>query len=654
MSHIKFKGRILFLSDDPDKIARQFAGTDFITDEARPLRDDISTDEITPIPSLVHYDQEIANHAHIGFETAGQQPISVGAISGGGFSVIVGGKRYGKGSSREHSPLAERRAGIHLIIAESFERLYRQNADNLGLFTCTDFGLIDRIRAGEEIPLSDLLAGREPLAQKILTAGGLLTFGSTTLTAHQPTCPDHELSETPKTLVQKIIERHAVDAGSIQWTQSAAGLQPGTAGFVKPAWRYFHDIYSAMCAHMLHETFGEPLTLYDPATIISFEDHYSYAHRPEVNAKVDRMPGIRRMSDGHREFVSRYGLLDYGYLPDSEGSAGISHAVMAEYHALPGQLIAGTDSHTPHNGAVGALAYGVGSTDMANAMMIGLTRITVPETIRVDIRGPMADGIMAKDIVLHLLADPYVREGGGIGKVFEFSGDAIGVLSIDERATLTNMTAELGGLSGIVAPDNETVRFLKERRGIDFTIEPWMASDPGCDYDHEMTIDCRVLKPMLARPGDPGNGVSINNLSENIKIGIAYGGSCTAGKRADFDAYHAVLKWAADRGLRVPAEVTFYLQFGTIQVRDYCLDQGYLEAFQKVGADILQPACGACAGCGPGLSTDANDVTISAINRNFPGRSGPGKVWLASPLTVAASAIAGEILSFDDLKSRHS
>ncbi len=642
MSSLSFPGRVLFLSDDPTKIARQLAGEELSAAEAAPLRDDISTDEITPIPTLVHYDDEIGRYAHVGFETAGQRPIGPGAVRDGGFAVIVGGKRYGKGSSREHSPLAERRAGIKLIVAESFERLYRQNADNLGLFTSTDFSLIERIRAGEAIDVEELVRGRDELAADILRAGGLLAYGKTlTLEATAPAAPPAR----PMTLAEKIIARRM--AGG-----EPALPAPGTGIFVRPDWRYFHDIYTAMCGYMLHETFGRPLTLFEVTSIVSFEDHYSYAHRPEVHANGDRMAGIKRMSDGHREFVRAYGIHDYGYLEGEEGSEGISHAVMAEMHALPGQLIVGTDSHTPHVGALGCLAYGIGSTDMSNALVSGLARLTVPETLRIELKGALAPGVMAKDVVLHLLADPRVRSGGGIGRVFEFAGPAIAGLSIDERATLTNMTAEMGGLTGIVEPDAETRRFLKERRGVDVEIESWMRSDPGARYVDVIEIDCSALAPMLARPGDPGNGVPLAALGVRVAVDLAYAGSCTAGKRADFDAYHAVLGWAAAKGLRIPPHVRFYLQFGTTAVRDYCRDRGYMEAFEKVGAIIMQPACGACAGCGPGMSTSVDQVTISAINRNFPGRSGPGKVWLASPATVAASAVAGEIVSFEDLQAR--
>jgi 3-isopropylmalate/(R)-2-methylmalate dehydratase large subunit len=365
------------------------------------------------------------------------------------------------------------------------------------------------------------------------------------------------------------------------------------------------------------------------------------------------------LSRAHRAFVERFGLTHHGYLQELDagdvgntGSQGISHALVAERYALPGQLVVGTDSHTTHSGALGCVAFGVGTTDMANAFVTGAVRLTMPPSLRVELRGPLPAGITAKDVVLHLLALPSMRAGEGVGRVFEFGGSAVRAMSVDERATLTNMVAELGGFTGIVAPDDETVRFLRERRGIEFRLEPWMASDAGATYAATIEVDCTRLSPMVAAPGDPGHGMPLQALRERPHVHIAYGGSCTAGKREDFDHYHAVLRWAADRGLKVADGVKLYLQFGTVDVRDHCVGQGYLAAFDAVGAEILQPACGACANCGPGASETSEQVTVSAINRNFPGRSGPGAVWLASPPTVAASAIAGELTSFDELQRR--
>jgi homoaconitase/3-isopropylmalate dehydratase large subunit len=150
-----------------------------------------------------------------------------------------------------------------------------------------------------------------------------------------------------------------------------------------------------------------------------------------------------------------------------------------------------------------------------------------------------------------------------------------------------------------------------------------------------------------------GLGAPLAALETRPRIDIAYGGSCTEGKREDFEQYHAVLAWAASRGLMVAPQVKLYLQFGTEDVREFGVAQGWLAAFEAVGARMLQPACGACANCGPGASTSSEQVTVSAINRDFPGRSGPGSVWLASPATVAASAIAGRLASFAELVGEH-
>jgi 3-isopropylmalate/(R)-2-methylmalate dehydratase large subunit len=277
-------------------------------------------------------------------------------------------------------------------------------------------------------------------------------------------------------------------------------------------------------------------------------------------------------------------------------------------------------------------------------------RVEVPRTCRVRLKGQIPNGVEAKDIVLHLLRLPYVREGSAIGQVIEYCGEALSGLSTDERATLTNMVAEIGGFTGIVVPDEETRRFLRERRGIELQLEPWMRSDEDAEVAHLIDVDCDGLEPMLAKPGDPGHGIALSELAETVRIDIAYGGSCTGGKREDLLHYHAVLDWAAQRGLRVAAGTRFFLQFGSQDVRDYCTQHGMLDAFERAGVELIEPGCGACVNAGPGVSERADQVTVSAINRNFPGRSGPGQVWLASPSTVAASAIAGRIVSFEGLQ----
>ena len=661
---LSFAPTILFLSGCPDIVGRCLKGERVALDAAFPLRDDISTDEITPLPILTHYDDKLGRHPYTGLRTGQVNPIGIDAVRTSGIEVVVAGKRYGKGSSREHSPAAEKLAGIRLVIAESFERIYRQNADNIGLFTSTDLGLVARIQAGERIPVEDLLVDRDALAAGILRSGGLLRFGRQFMRAVSPSADPSSASEPeeedavmrPRTLFEKIVARHAL-------ATALTGPHPecGDGGFVRADHRFIHEYYTGMAAHMLHATFGRPLSLYDPASIVVFEDHTSYVGESPAHVHGGLVPNVHRMVEAQREFAAAYGLRTHRTPTEAEAAAadetnraaGISHAMMAEHYALPGQVVVGTDSHTPHSGALGCVAFGVGTTDMANAFVTGAVRMTVPQSLRIVLDGEIAAGVTAKDIVLHLLAEPFIREGGGVGKVFEFCGPALERLSTDERATLTNMTAELGGFTGIVAPDAETIRFLRERRGIDFVLEPWMASDEGADHARTLRIDCAAVPPMVARPGDPGNGLPLASVTSPVRIDIAYGGSCTAGKREDFDHYHAVLRWAADRGLRVSPGVQLFLQFGTTAVRDHCIAKGYMDAFEKVGARMLQPSCGACGNCGPGGSIRSDQVTVSAINRNFPGRGGPGQVWLASPPTVAASAIAGELVSFETLRDRN-
>jgi 3-isopropylmalate/(R)-2-methylmalate dehydratase large subunit len=645
--------RILYLSRGVEAIRAQLGGQRLTLEQAGPLRDDISTDEITPVRILSHYDDSLARFPYTGFTTEeGERPIAPGAVQAGGFQVTVGGRRYGKGSSREHSPAAEKLAGIRLVIAESFERLYRQNADNIGLFTSTDFGLLDRLQRGQAIGVDELVGDRDGLAAAILRAGGLLAFGQAHLREAQPV--DAATTDRPLTLFEKIVRRHV-----LRTPVTPTDPQPAEGCFVRADWRFIHEYYTGMAAHMLHKALGRPLALHAPAGIVAFEDHTSYVEESPAHAGSPLLPNMHAMCGAHRDFVAAHALRNHRTLTEDEARAddgsnvaGISHAMMAEHYALPGQLVAGTDSHTPHSGALGCVAFGVGTTDMANAFVTGAVRLTMPGVLRVELAGTLPPGVAAKDVVLHLLQLPAIRAGGGVGKVFEFGGSALRALSTDERATLTNMTAELGGLTGIVEPDDETLRFLRERRGVDFTLERWMRSDPGANYSEVIRVDCDALSPMVARPGDPGNALPLDSLEGRVKVDIAYGGSCTAGKREDFDQYHAVLAWGLAQGLRVPTHVQLFLQYGTTAVRDYCRQRGYDTTFAAAGARILQPSCGACANCGPGSSTDAGQVTVSAINRNFPGRSGPGQVWLASPATVMASALAGELSSFSSLQAR--
>jgi len=221
---------------------------------------------------------------------------------------------------------------------------------------------------------------------------------------------------------------------------------------------------------------------------------------------------------------------------------------------------------------------------------------------------------------------------------------------------MTNMAAEIGGFTGIVAPDSKAADFLVERRGMGHKqAEAMIAglySDTGAQYAHVIELDAGEITPMVATPGDPGNGKYIRELNALVPVEIAYGGTCTAGKNEDMDMYALVLADALRQGKRVAGSVKFYIQFGSQQTRDYCVRRGYLEVFRQAGAEVIEPSCGACINAGPGVSTRPDQVVISAQNRNFPGRSGPGQMYLASPLTVAASAVAGYIVAYEPSEKR--
>jgi 3-isopropylmalate/(R)-2-methylmalate dehydratase large subunit len=252
------------------------------------LRDDVSTDEITPVPILTHYDDKLGRYPYTGLAVGGARPIGVDAVRAGGFSVTVAGKRYGKGSSREHSPAAERLAGIRLVVAESFERIYRQNADNIGLFTSTDFALVDASRR-RAIASTSWCAGRDALAAAILKSGGLLRFGQRSMRDVRPGAGE-ALDATPRTLFEKIVARRALST-----ELTPADPRPGEGAFVRADWRFIHEYYTGMCAHMLDSTFGAALALRDPERIVAFEDHTSYVAESPAHVRGGLVPNVAAM-----------------------------------------------------------------------------------------------------------------------------------------------------------------------------------------------------------------------------------------------------------------------------------------------------------------------------------------------------------------------
>ena len=653
---VHFSGRILFLTEDTFLIHKQLQATGDdaqaleadlaarLASDELPLMNNISTDEITPGWVCFHYDETLGQYVYVGMR---EGAVKKDEIKDGGFAVVVSGLSKGCGSSRETAPYAEKWAGIQLVIARSIEKIYGQNSQNIGLLTSNDFGLIDRIRRGEEIPLAEFTKGLDPISQDIVEYGGLFNYNKARL-AGEVAPPSLETTSRPMNIVEKIIARHAfVKAGTV----GVESVKPGDALFAVADVRFSHEYVTPMAASLLTQALGPEAQVTEPDSVFAFRDHLTFLNK--VMSPKHREMGLLEKADGlattQKSFTDRQGIKLYGENAEG-GSEAICHNAVVEDLALPSQIVIGTDSHTCMAGVLGCFAFGVGSTDMANAWFTKDIRIRVPETVKYVLLGKKRADVTAKDVMLYILASDYMKSSQGIGKVLEFAGEDLMNWPMDERATLTNMSVEAGGFTGIIEPDEATLAYIVTMRGLDAeeVRKGFVYSDKHAEYAATFEIDLDEIRPMVALPGDPRNGIPIDTLDQEVRIDAAYGGSCTGGKMADMDMYARVLQNALKHGKRVAPGVHLYLQFGSQKIKQYAREKGYIEIFNEAGAELIDPSCGACINAGPGASKTAETVTVSAQNRNFPGRSGPGKLYLASPYVVAASAIAGKIVEPDE------
>ncbi len=321
------------------------------------------------------------------------------------------------------------------------------------------------------------------------------------------------------------------------------------------------------------------------------------------------------------------------------GQYGICHTLSHEEAlVLPGELYVGGDSHTNTTGALGALAVGLGHTDIAYAMMHGRIWLKVPETILFKLTGTKPDHIMAKDIILKIISD--IGTDGANYKAMEFGGDAISDMIMEERLTLTNMTTEAGAKNGIIEPDAVTDDYIKQR-----TAEPYkpVLGDNPRNYLEEYTYEIDKLEPIVAKPYSPQNAAVAREL-QSVEINKAYIGSCTGAKLEDLRSAAQILK---GKKVKIRTEVLPAAQ----SIFMKALKEGLIDIFMEAGAVVGPPTCGACCGAHMGV-LGKDEVCVSTTNRNFPGRMGhvESQTYLASPLVVAASAIKGKITDPRDVQ----
>lgn len=635
--------RVLFLTKDLELIKKQlYEGVNLNMRDLSEadLLDDINTDVMTPAWVCFDYKpSDIALNAYAGLMHKGERVFKPRALMDGGFTVIVSGQRKGTGSSRETAAQCERWSGIKIAIAASFAPIHERNNINLGQLM-GGYDLLMRLQDGEELPLSAFTKQYDEATKLIIEAGGLFQF-SRKMAAGEIELPIAEHGPKAMTMVEKLIAKKA----------QCESVQSGDVVFARVDGGYSHEFTSAQVHEFLLEEFGESYQIANAEKFAVFEDHLIYA---DGVAKMRPFKEkIELLREKQREFQRHTQVKDFSA---HEGiSPGICHEVAREKIIEPGDFIQATDSHTCMGGALNALAYGVGATEYAALIYSGATLIQVPESIRFNLVGTLPKSCMAKDIMLHILAT-YAKAEQTLNRCMEFSGPGLIGLSADERATLCNMATECTARTGICEGDEVLLQWLSQARGSEKASwrENFVSADVGATYHGGVhTIDLSSMRPMVAHPGDPDRGVPSDPTNGafvdeigRVKVDICYGGSCTAGKVDDIEAYARVVRDAVKIGLKVHEGVRFYIQTGSRDVMDYARDQGWIELFEKAGVIVLNPGCGACIGCGPGVSENTDQVTVSAINRNFQGRSGPGKLYLASPLTVAASAFAGYIKSY--------
>ena len=634
--------RVLFLSNDMEQIRAQLRGeADYRMADVAPssLMNDINTDAMTPAwVCFRHKPEDIALDAYAGIlDEKGERVFGTRALMDGNFEVIVSGNRKGTGSSRETAPQCERWSGIHLVIAASYAPIHERNNVNLGQLMGS-YQQLEHLQAGEEIPLEEFTGHQDSVTRAIQESGGLFAFAKAQAAGEMKV----DLPATAKrgmTMGEKIFASHLVGAEG-----GGAYVKPGDACLVKVDGGYSHEFTTAQVHYFLENEYGADYSLPNPAKFAVFEDHLLYADGVARMAPfIDKIQTLRRLQN---EFQAHTKVRDYSA---KDGvSPGICHQVAREEFIEPGDFIQATDSHTCMGGGGNALTYGVGATEYAALIYAGFTCVKVPESIRFNLKGALRAGVTAKDLILFILKEYAVKELT-LDRVMEFGGSGLTSLSMDERATLTNMATECSAKTGICEADDLTADWLAPRRSgmtRDEIVARFVSPDVDAEYaggTHE--IDLSTIEPMVATPGDPTYGKTVAELEE-VRIDIAYGGSCTAGKEEDLDFYASVLSEALDAGRKVADGVRMVLQYGSKSVQTYAQSKGYIELFAKAGVEVIDPGCGACIGCGPGVSNTAEQVTVSAINRNFKGRSGPGSLYLASPLTVAASAVEGKIVSY--------
>lgn len=543
--------------------------------------------------------------------------------------ILVAGTNFGCGSSREQAATVLSYNGVRCIIAKSFARIFFRNAFNSGilLLTCDQ---IQDVCEGGDIVTVDVDAQTVSVNGKtfkvgavpenlynIVANGGLIEDTKKRLAAGNVKMDIKPLSmeqcrKKGYTMVEKILKKNA----------GKEHVDPGDIVITKPDMFMIHDIYTTYLLETMKDIGADKIDDPDKVTIVwdhcmptavakNDYDHY------EAGLELAKTYGIKKLHIGE----------------------GICHTIMHEAkYAKPGEIATATDSHTTTYGGAGNFCSGIGTAEMAAALITGELWFKVPEAIKIVLNGHLRDGVMSKDVILRILGD--IKADGGQYKSLEFTGPAAHEMSMEQRFTVANMALEAGAKCGLFEADEKTAEYY----GMPLEDIDWVCVDDEAKYEKVLTYDVSELEPQLSCPQGVDNVHPISEV-KGTKMDEVYLGSCTNGSIEDMEAAAKILK-----GRKVAKGLRFIVVPATNTIFKQAIERGYIKTFIEAGAVICHPCCGLCCGMPYGLMTDDERILLTA-NRNFIGRQGTKKTlgYLSSPTVAAATAVMGVVTDPADL-----
>lgn len=579
--------------------------------------DDIDTDTIIPgkrgtIPTI----EEMKKYA---FELL--KPEFGSTVQAG--DILIAGSNFGCGSSREQAATVLSYNGVRCIIAKSFARIFFRNAFNSGILLLQCDGIQDVCEGGDIVTVDvdaqtvsvngkEFKVGAIPENLfSIVANGGLIEDTKKRIAEGNKKQEIHPLTleqcrKSGYTLVEKLLKKNA----------GKEHVEPGDIVITRPDMFMVHDIYTTYLLDTMNKIGVDKIDDPDKVTIVF--DHCM----PTAVAKND----YDHYNAG-LELLKRFGIKKMHI------GEGICHTIMHQAkYAKPGQIATATDSHTTTYGGAGNFCSGIGTAEMAAALITGELWFKVPDAIKIVLNGHLQDGVMSKDVILKILGD--IKADGGQYKSLEFTGTAAHEMSMEQRFTVANMALEAGAKCGLFEADEKTAEYY----GMPLEEIDWIHVDDDAKYEKVLTYDVSELGPQLSCPQGVDNVHPIEEVL-GTKIDEVYLGSCTNGSIEDMAVAAEILK-----GKKVAEGLRFIVVPSTNQVFKESIERGYIKTFIEAGGVICHPCCGLCCGMPYGLMSDDERI-LSTANRNFIGRQGTKKTlsYLCSPAVAAATAIAGVV-----------